>query len=447
MRTARQDTEDQEPNPLLDFRWGLERETHRILRDGTLSGTDHPEVLGKPAFTRDFAEGQLEIVTPPLSSIPQTVAELEALTEVARQILEPELLWPFSMPPALPQESAIPIARFPSDPRATLYRQGLALRYGKARQMICGVHLNVSFGAALTSVLAREYPLTAEEAANGGAGYLLRLTRNLYRDLPLFVLLFGASPVRGGNTAADEPFAVSYRNSRFGYARGEFIPYLDLTSFEAYLEGIRRGLHTESAEFAPLGLVREGSVIQLNGNVFQADKEFYAPIRLRQAPLAGESSLQALSRRGAGYLELRFLDVDPFSPAGIGEDTLRLLHLFLLDDLARPSEPRTNASLREDLRAAAETALLDPLDSKPNTMLGILADRLAGLASWARRADATGEYSRCLERFQSKVSDPRRLPSAALAQSFLATGYSWTTFGAHLSLLSGAEHALEHTRV
>jgi glutamate--cysteine ligase len=452
-------TTSQRIHPLNDFHWGIERETHRVLPDGALSPAPHPPTLQQPGFTRDFAESQLEIVTPPRSGIRETLAELGRLTEAAQREIGDELLWPFSMPPRLPEESEVPIASFgPTEAgrRARLYREGLALRYGKARQMICGVHVNVSAGAALLALMSSEAPLTSEERKAGqpADAYALRLIRNLYAELPLLILLYGASPVLGGGEE-NAPPAISYRNSRGGYARDEFMPYLDLTTLGAYLDGIRRGLRTQSPIFAGLGLVRGGRVVQLNTNVFQTDKEFYAPIRLRQTLLGGESALDALARRGVGYLELRFFDVDPTHPSGIAQDALRLLHLLLLDALARPSTPRTNATLRRDLAAATDVALRDPRTLAAEPLLAAADLRLAALSSWAERLEAawpTGAYRASLALFRRRVAHPSTLPSAKLAQAFAASGLDWTAFGVRTSRAlkpqaQGVEHALEYAGV
>jgi len=428
-------------SPFFDFRWGVERETHRILSNGDLSAARHPEVLEKPAYTLDFAETQLEIVTTPATSIRGLLAELEELTARAEQAIEPELLWPMSMPPALPDDSKIAVAHL--DRRATLYRRGLALRYGMARQMICGLHLNVSFGHRMTHWLSQHAPL-----AEGEQSFELRLTRNLYQDLPHYVLLFSASPVR----ADSETLAFSHRSGPSGYAGAGFLPYLDLSSVEAYVAGIRRGLRTESTTFAALGLVNQGQVLQLNGNVFQSEKEFYAPIRIRQAALPGETSLQALSRRGAEYLELRFFDVDPFVFEGVSEDALRLMHLFVLDALVRPSLSPSHDALRATLREAADAAMIDPLHGLENERFERLERRLSELEPWAQRLDLVehkGGYSQVLRSFRDRAANPRLLPSPTLARLFQNSARDWTRFGIHTALLhrQGIDHALAYARV
>ncbi len=423
-----------------DLLWGIERETHRIQQDGSLSRGPHPAALVAPAFTRDFAETQLEIVTPPRHSVDLVLGSLRRLTDEARRAVAPELLWPFSMPPRLPADEEIRVADFGTDERsrrARLYREGLARRYGKARQMICGVHANVSFRQALESAVSRQAPLEGSERAGERASdaLYLRLARNLYEDLPVLVLLTGASPVRG-DAAPAEPVAISHRNGSLGYGRGEFQPYLDLSSLEAYLSGIRRGLRTESSAFSELGLVRDGHVVQLNAHVFQTEKEFYAPLRLRQTLLPGESTQSALEKRGIGYLELRFLDVDPWSPVGVAAETLRLLQLFVLDGLHRPSPPRSSARLAADLQASGLVALRDPRALVPGDPALVSAERrLAALAPWAERRDggAEGAYAASLRRFQKLLAHPATHPAAVLARRLGASGADWTSFGVSLA--------------
>lgn len=427
--------------PFFDFRWGVERETHRMRPTGQLSLSKHPEALRAPAFTRDFAETQLEIVTSPARSISELMAELGMLTNMAQQIIAPELLWPFSIPPILPPDSEIQVAEI--GPQATLYREGLALRYGKARQMICGVHLNVSFGDHLIDWLSQTSPLTTNEES-----YPLRLARNLYQELPYFFLLFGASPLLEGSTT----LATSHRNGPAGYGRAGFLPYLDLSSLNAYVEAIHQGLSTESPEFMALGLTKDGRATQLNGNVFQTAKEFYAPIRLRQTVSPRESELKSLLSRGVGYLELRFLDVDPFHLMGISEEAIRLMHLFLLDNLQRPARPRGNARLREDVQRAAEAAKTDPLQVPSAPLFMDLERRLSGLEIWARRLDhlESGEtYAQALSLYRAWASNPSISPSASLACQFQASGKSWTHFGIHTASLlrKGISHELDHSRV
>lgn len=443
----------------MDLIFGIERETHRMSPDGELSRLPQPAVLEPPQFTKDFAETQLEIVTKPHGSIPKLLSELDRLTAAARSAVRPELLWPFSMPPRLASRE-IAIASLGTGRKASegeLYRRGLALRYGVARQMICGLHVNVSIGDGLASEIKTDFPFAPHETGGrpSDAPYL-RLARNLYEDLPHLMLLTGASPLPGGLPIEENSPAVSHRNSVYGYAGREFRPYLDLTSVERYTDGLRRGLATESERFREFGLVRNGVPIQLNARIFQKEKEFYAPIRLKRTSRDGANILRALERHGIEYLELRFVDVDPFSAGGVSAETLKLLALFIHDDLRRPSGPGSARDLGLHLDAAEEAAIM-PLPSLPGqtahaalsgarerTAILSNADtqriirtrrRLESLRPLAKKLDAengTGEepgYHDVLEEAIDRTLDPGRLPSARILEAFESSGKDWTSFG------------------
>ncbi len=447
-------TNDELRTPLHDLRWGIERETHRILPDGRLSPAPHPVRLRAPDFTRDFAETQLEIVTTPPAELHETVLTLNRLTDHASRAIGPELLWPFSMPPRLRDAGDVRIAELGSgsaNRRARLYREGLALRYGKARQTICGVHVNVSPGPALVAHLSRTVPLATDEARGSrlADGFALRLARNLYADLPTFILLFGASPVSGGIADAPGPLAVSHRNGPHGYAGSAFLPYLDLESVAAYGAAVERGLRTISTAFTQLGLVRDGRPQQLNDNVLQTDKEFYAPIRLRQKTGPGETTPQALARRGVGYLELRFVDVDPFSVSGVAGEALLLIHLFVVDGLTRVSKPRPQALLARDLEAAAAIARANPFSLGSGPALLAAERRMAELEPWAELLDAPtahSPYSGALRLFRGRLGEPDTLPAARLARALAGSGLDWTSFGVQTAarLRQGVVHELEY---
>ena len=49
--------------------------------------------------------------------------------------------------------------------------------------------------------------------------------------------------------------------------------------------------------------------------------------------------MHALTERGVEYVEVRSLDVDPFSPVGIDTTTMRFLDVFLLHCLLSDSPP------------------------------------------------------------------------------------------------------------
>jgi glutamate--cysteine ligase len=76
--------ENTDSSLLLKGKWGLEREAQRVTKSGNLALTDHPSAFGNKLLnseiTTDFSESQLELITPPLSSVEEVYKYLEMLT-------------------------------------------------------------------------------------------------------------------------------------------------------------------------------------------------------------------------------------------------------------------------------------------------------------------------------------------------------------------------------
>ena len=66
---------------------GIEREGHRVTPDGKLALTPHPPKIDGSTSSffiqRDFAESQLELVTPPVQTSKEVMQWLQAIHEVA----------------------------------------------------------------------------------------------------------------------------------------------------------------------------------------------------------------------------------------------------------------------------------------------------------------------------------------------------------------------------
>lgn len=133
---------------------GIERESLRMQGNGFLSQADHPKAFGSalthPHITTDYSEALMEFITPPQSSIGETLAYLKDIHAVVHQQLEhDEKLWPLSMPCMLDDaEESIRLAQYGTSNIGrfkTLYRHGLGVRYGRRMQTISGVHYNLSF--------------------------------------------------------------------------------------------------------------------------------------------------------------------------------------------------------------------------------------------------------------------------------------------------------------
>lgn len=340
------------PQALKGIRRGIERETLRVNPDGSLATTGHPESLGAALthrwITTDFAEALLEFITPVDDNIEHLMAFLRDIHRHVARELGDERMWPFSMPCFIESGQDIELAQYGSSNAGrfkTLYREGLKNRYGALMQVISGIHYN--FSLPLTFWQERLGVTDVESGKEAiSAGYF-KLIRNYYRFGWVIPYLFGASPaicssfLKGRETDLPFeytegglcylPYATSLRLSDLGYTNKSQsnlgITFNDLTT---YVKGVKKAIRTPSAEYAEMGVKKDGKYLQLNSNVLQIENELYAPIRPKRVTKSGETPSDALMRSGIEYIEVRSLDVNPFSPVGIDATQARFLDLFLV---------------------------------------------------------------------------------------------------------------------
>lgn len=340
------------PHAVKGIRRGIERETLRVTADGHLAQTPHPAPLGSALahrwITTDFAEALLEFITPVDGDIDHLLSFLRDIhRHVARELGE-ERMWPLSMPCFIEAEQDIELAQYGTSNIGrfkTLYREGLKNRYGALMQTISGVHYN--FSLPLEFWQARLGITDAESGkAEISAGYF-RLIRNYYRFGWVIPYLFGASPAicssflqgretnipfeNNGKGMFYLPYATSLRLSDLGYTnKSQSNLGITFNDLETYVAGLKRAIHTPSEEYAKLGLMDGERHLQINTNVLQIENELYAPIRPKRVTQAGESPSDALLRGGIEYIEVRSLDINPFSPIGVDAVQARFLDLFLI---------------------------------------------------------------------------------------------------------------------
>ncbi|RQW62937.1 glutamate--cysteine ligase [Vibrio viridaestus] len=356
----------QNPEILKSLGRGIERETLRYQDKGRLAKTPHPEGLGSALknglITTDFAESLLEFITPVNTDVSTLLNQLTDIHHFTKQKLGEERLWPMSMPCFVDKEDDIQLAQYGtsnSGRMKTLYREGLKRRYGSLMQIISGVHFNFSFPETFWDVLFGQQ--NEQERQDSKSDAYFGLIRNYYRFGWLIPYLFGASPaicssfLQGKKSSLPFesvgktlylPYATSLRLSDLGYTNNaQSNLKIQFNSLDQYLDGLSRAIRTPSDVFAKIGVKVDGEYRQLNSNVLQIENELYAPIRPKRVTKSGEKPSDALARGGVEYIEVRSLDVNPFSPVGINETQVRFLDLFLVWAALTESDPMGNCEL------------------------------------------------------------------------------------------------------
>jgi glutamate--cysteine ligase len=457
------------PASLRGLQRGMEKEGLRVNPDGTLAMTPHPAGLGSalmhPAITTDFSESQLELITGVHADIDASLQELTRIHQVAYAEIGEEIIWCTSMPCSLPGDEDIPIGQYGTSNigRAkTVYRTGLKHRYGSRMQTISGLHYNFSLPPSALAALqsADRYQGSAHDHRNES---YFSLIRNFRRDSWLLLYLFGASPVvcRSFVAGSDHrlqplsdstmflPHATSLRMGPLGYqSNAQSSLGVSYNCLRSYADSLREALTTPYPPYEAIGLRDpQGGYRQLSTTLLQIENEFYGTIRPKQPVRPGERPLRALADRGVEYVEVRLMDLDPFSPIGITAETIRFLDIFLLHCLLQespPDTPETIAVLSRNRHAVAqrgrESGLQLELDDGAPVRLAERGETLlrecVPIAAALDAAHGSRDYARALELAGQRLADPALTPSAqVLARVEQTDGRSCVGFALQQSLL------------
>ena len=307
---------------ILDGMFGLEKESLRVLEDGTFSHTSHP--FGDNDFiVRDFCENQTEINTRVHKTAEGAIKELQEhygmIQEIVSGLPVREYIWPFSNPPYIRNENDIPVAAFDGQEQfKTVYRDYLSDKYGRYRMAFSGIHVNFSFSEEL---LLHSFRL------HGGSSFQ-DYKDKLYLKLAASLAVYGwiLTAVTAASPLLDSSFVekgvcdgdvfmglASVRCSELGYWN-DFTPVFDYQSIEAYADSI------------------EKYVLQ---GLLKAPSELYYPVRLKPA---GENNLESLRKNGVNHIELRMFDLNPLCAEGLEVKDVVFAQLLMIWLLCRPEE-------------------------------------------------------------------------------------------------------------
>jgi glutamate--cysteine ligase len=451
---------------LQGIKHGVEREGLRITPSGSLAQTPHPKAIGSAlthgSITTDFSEALLEFITPPENDVTKTMAQLNDIHKYVLSNMGDENLWPMSMPCYITNEDQIPIAQFGTSNAGlmkSLYRTGLKNRYGSMMQAIAGVHFNFSFPEEFWQ---QWLPLSegTEATKDAKSAAYFDLIRNYRRFCWLIPYLFGASPalcgsfIKGKKTTLPFkklgkgsyylPYATSLRMSDLGYTNSAQ-SNLDIcyNRVDSYIHSLRQAIITPSEAFKAFAGKRDGQLQQLNSNVLQIENELYSPIRPKQPTESLEKPTDALDKRGVSYIEVRALDVNPFSAVGIEVEQFYFLDVFLLYCLVMPSAKMDSDSFHQT-ELNLKAVVVQGRDPELQLKNGELSQSIpqwsqsifAGMREVAVLLDKAHDstlYSEAVEREWQKIVDPNLTYSARVLNQLLSNEVDNGTFGLQLA--------------
>jgi glutamate--cysteine ligase len=460
-QTLLQNLSTQEALPLLaKIQRGIEKEGLRVTAQAKVAQTKHPQVLGSalthPSITTDYSEALLEFITPVSTAISDSINYLSNLHIYTARNNAAEYIWPASMPCRLEGEESIPIAQYGHSNIGRMkhvYRQGLALRYGKTMQSIAGIHYNFSmpddFWPLLQKLHTQELNDQQGDLQDFKSERYFGLIRNFQRHSWLLTYLFGASPVldssffnspfmknhqgilepQGKNTLG-LPYATSLRMSDLGYqSKAQASLDINYNNLEEYLDHLQAAMQTPYEDYEKLGVNVDGEYHQLNSNILQIENEYYSGIRPKRVPAAGETTSAALRKKGVEYVEIRTLDINPFLLVGLDEEQVRVLDSFLLycllSDSAEISSEEHNeiqSNLQKVILEGRNPALILQQGEREISFADkakALLNKISGAAdlldsAHLKSAHTNTLYSEALAQQLVKIEHPEKTPSGII---------------------------------
>jgi glutamate--cysteine ligase len=428
---------------------GIEKESLRITADNQISQQPHPRRIGSAlthsSITTDYSEALLEFITPPFAEIDDALNYMKVLHKFTYDQIDDELLWATSMPCGISGDKSIPIAQYGNSnigKMKHIYRQGLGHRYGRAMQVIAGIHYNYSVPEALWPALKElegsKEPLNEYQ----NRGYF-SMTRNLQHNGWLLLYLFGASPALCKSflkshhdnqsialTELDEytlykPHATSLRMSDIGYKNSHQATLnVSYNNVSEYVDCLTQAIEMPWPAYENIGVKVDGEYRQLNDRLLQIENEYYSTVRPKQIAQTGEKPTLALKRRGVRYIEIRSLDLNPYDPVGMSASQLRFVEAFtlycLLSESPEDSLKIKNSfkfNLSETARRGRKEGLL--LDSSNNrrklTEWALeLLEAIQPISELLDSGEKEPLYQLALAQQLERVKEPELTPSAKI---------------------------------
>ncbi len=463
-------------NALPNIKHGVERETLRVNKNGSIATDPHPESLGSALthdlITTDFSEALLEFITPPESNYYTSLEQLMDIHKFSCESIGDQVLWPMSMPCFINSQTDIPIARYGNSNIARMkevYRTGLHNRYGSMMQVIAGVHFNFSLPESFWTLWCEKHNegLTKSTRSN----HYFSLIRNFQRFAWVITYLYGASPAlcssfishrkvphkfeKVGKGTLYLPYATSLRMSDLGYTSSAQsslkICYNDL---DTYVSSLRKAIGLNANKYKNIPCNDINGWEQLNSNVLQIENELYSPIRPKQVAKSLEMPSNALQDRGVSYIEVRSLDVNPFSPIGVDAHQFHFLDVFLMYCLLEPSAPFTDECISTNRQNINDTVLSgrDPRLRINNGVEPVLlsewglqiSDKLLEVAKVLDKANSSDKYSKAIVDAKQRFINPELTLSGKWLGTLLENKIDNSVLGLELAK-EYKEHALNAT--
>ena len=429
---------------LADSKIGLEKESLRVDKNGTISLKMHPEIFGSSLtnkyITTDYSEALIEIVSPPCSSHQEALNYIKHIIGYIYKNLDGEYLWPASMPCIIAGDKSIPIAYYGTSNAArmkTTYRRGLGNRYGRVMQVISGIHFNYSFSDEFWNSYIKFKNSRLNTKDFKSEQYFI-ISRNLLRNDWMIAYLFGCSPavcksyLSGKKTQLEsfdqhtyyEKNATSLRMGDIGYQNNleeNMGVHIDYNSLEKYTESLTKAIKEPSDEYKKIGVFSDGYYKQINENILQIENEYYSSVRPKPDPSYTCRPSKGLLKGGVNYIELRSIDNNIYTNTGIDLEQMYFIELLIIHSLIQKNDEISDKEyfeIKSNLTTVAHNGrdknCTIKVNGKNTLLISSLEKNLEELKKLASLMDKiTGDknYKETIEKQIMKLNDKTKLPS------------------------------------
>jgi glutamate--cysteine ligase len=338
-----------------------------------------------------------------------------------------------------------------------VYRIGLGHRYGRFMQTIAGVHYNFSLPDEFWQAFhqAEKSELSLQDFISEK---YMGMIRNYLRYSWLIPLFYGASPalcesfIQGKNIDLEElvpgtrygRYATSLRMSDLGY-QNKVQSQLNVgyNCLDSYIDALEKAIRTEDPYYRDMGVKKNGEYQQLNTNILQIENEFYGSIRPKRVAVSGERPTKSLKLHGIEYVEVRALDINPFSPIGLDSSQMAFLDAFLLCSLFAKSDPITAREMGENTdnfdRVVLKGRHPDLCLTVQNTCVplaeiaGNILSEIVPFADMLDNCYSTTEHADVIKRLTSQLSDLDQTYSGRIVKEIEARKEGFFPFAFELS--------------
>ena len=194
----------------------------------------------------------------------------------------------------------------------------------------------------------------------------------------------------------------------------------------------RKGKWSEEEEKLTKKLIKA-----FNDGLLQIENEFYSAIRPKRVTESGEAPVRALEERGIEYVEVRCLDINPFTPLGINEETIALVDTFLLScvlsdsplcDAATRRIDNTNTQRILNFGRDPSLQLLteDNQEIPRNELAKPILDSMQEAADWLDSAAATTRHNDTMIRAKGMVMGDIETPSSRVLREISEQNVSYS---------------------